>query len=134
MVTASFDSNERAIYDSCVMTQIPLKLSKDPILASLLERLKKSLDPERIYLFGSQARGGADSDSDYDFLVVVSHSDKPRYQRNSEAYLALCGIGVAKDVIVLTHKEFESSRRTVASLTSTVLGEGILLHEAGNEG
>ena len=115
------------------MLQIPLKLSKDPVLLSLLERLKNSLDPERVYLFGSRARGSADSDSDYDFLVVVPHSDKPRYQRNTEAYLAPCGIGAAKDVIVLTHKEFESSRRTAASLTSTVLGGGILLHEAGNE-
>ena len=115
------------------MTQVPLMLSNDPVLLSLLERLKRLLNPERVYLFGSRARGSADSDSDYDVLVVGSHSDKPRYQRNTEAYLALCGIGAAKDVIVLTHKEFESSRRTAASLTSTILGEGILLHQAGNE-
>jgi len=52
------------------------------------------------------------------------------HERDEEAYLALCGSGVAKDVVVLTREEFEASRRTAASLTSAVLSEGILLHEA----
>jgi hypothetical protein len=59
----------------------------------------------------TQAKGVAAADSDYDFLVVVPHSEKPRYQRDQEAYLMLCGSGVAKDVIVLTREEFESSQR-----------------------
>jgi len=91
-----------------------------------------ALAPDRVYLFGSRARGDAAPNSDYDFLVVVPHSEKPRYRRDQEAYLALCGSGAAKDIIVLTRAEFESSSRAASSLTSAVLREGILLHESGN--
>ena len=31
--------------------------------------------PERIYLFGSRARGNAGADSDYDIMVVVATSE-----------------------------------------------------------
>lgn len=107
---------------------------KDPVLESMVGRLRDALNPDLIYLFGSRARNEAGADSDYDFFVVVPHSDKPRYQRDREAYLALCGNGVGKDVVVVTRDEFETSRRTSVSLTSTVLSEGILLHEARNQG
>jgi predicted nucleotidyltransferase len=114
------------------MRQAKSELANDPVLLSMLERIRSTLDPERVYLFGSRARGQATPDSDYDFLVVVPHSEKPRYRRDQEAYLALCGSGAAKDIIVLTRAEFESSRRVASSLTSAVLSEGILLHESGN--
>lgn len=100
----------------------------------MVGQLRRALRPDYIYLFGSRARDDAVADSDYDFFIVVPHSDKPRYQRDREAYLAICGNGVGKDVVVLTRDEFEVSRRTAASLASTVLSEGILLHEAGNQG
>ena len=106
------------------------RMKNDPVLVSLVRRLREALHPELIYLFGSRARGEAGADSDYDFFVVVPQSDKPRHKRDEEAYLVLCGSGVAKDVVVLTRAEFEASRRTAASLTSAVLSEGILLHEA----
>jgi predicted nucleotidyltransferase len=114
------------------MTRSTAYLRNDTVLTSLLERIRSALHPEQVYLFGSRAKGEATADSDYDFLVVVSHSEKPRYQRNQEAYLALCGSGVAKDVIVLTREEFESSQRAVSSLASTVLRDGVLLLDAGN--
>ena len=112
--------------------KIPMR--KDPVLESLVGRLKDALHPDLIYLFGSRARGETGADSDYDFFVVVPRSDKPRHKRDEEAYLALCGSGVAKDVIVLTREEFDFARRTPASLASAVLNQGILLHEAGNAG
>ena len=37
-------------------------------LAEAVRRLVEALQPERIYLFGSRARGDAHQDSDYDFL------------------------------------------------------------------
>lgn len=40
-----------------------------PVLKEVLKRLVAAYQPERIYLFGSVARGDADRDSDYDFLV-----------------------------------------------------------------
>jgi predicted nucleotidyltransferase len=44
---------------------------RDPILIDIVHRLVDAYRPERIYLFGSRARGEAGPDSDYDILVVI---------------------------------------------------------------
>ncbi|MBH0184732.1 MAG: nucleotidyltransferase domain-containing protein [Nitrospira sp.] len=102
----------------------------DAIADNIVRRLVSALSPERIYLFGSQARGDAGPDSDYDFLVVVRTSTLPRYRRDQAAFEALVGVGVAKDVLVLTHEEFERQRTVVCSLPATVEREGVLLYAA----
>lgn len=45
--------------------------NRNAVLDAAVQRLVTALNPDRIYLFGSQARGEATADSDYDFLVVV---------------------------------------------------------------
>ncbi|TKB92090.1 MAG: nucleotidyltransferase domain-containing protein [Nitrospira sp.] len=108
---------------------MPLQASNS-VVGKIVQRLVSALSPERIYLFGSQARGDAGPDSDYDFLVVVRTSTLPRYRRDQAAFDALLGIGVAKDVLVLTHDEFERQRTVVCSLPATVEREGMLLYAA----
>lgn len=70
--------------------------AQEAILAESVRRLRAILPAERIYLFGSQARGDTNDDSDYDFMVVVSHSTLPQYKRDQQAFRALCGLGVPK--------------------------------------
>lgn len=101
-----------------------------PLLDTMVHRLVEALAPERIYLFGSQARGEAGPESDYDLLVVVPTSSLPRYRRDQAAFKTLQGVGVAKDVLVLTHDEFEGQRLVVCSLPATVEREGLLLYAA----
>jgi predicted nucleotidyltransferase len=91
-------------------------------------RLTEALSPDRIYLFGSHARGEAGPDSDLDFLVIVPQSKKTRYQRAVEARGYLREIFVPKDIIVLTQAEWERELKAPCSLSSTVLREGIALH------
>ncbi len=100
----------------------------DPQLDEVLRRSVEAYAPETIYLFGSVARGDAGPDSDYDLLVVVPDG-APRERRSSRlAYEALCGTGIAADVIVCTRSYFEERRRLRASLPGTVLREGKLLY------
>jgi predicted nucleotidyltransferase len=100
------------------------------VLTEVVRRLIAAYDPERVYLFGSVARGDAGPDSDYDLLLVVP-DDAPAEQRGSRlAYEALCGTGKAADVLVCTHSYFENRRTLKASLPGTVLREGRLLHAA----
>jgi predicted nucleotidyltransferase len=105
-------------------------LEQDPKLAEIVQRLVAALKPERIYLFGSHARGEAGSDSDYDLLVVVPTTDLPAHRRDQLAYRVLKGIGVAKDILVWTRDEFESGSTVASSLPATVLREGRLLYAA----
>ncbi len=103
---------------------------RNSVIENMVQRLVAGFSPERIYLFGSQARGDAGPDSDYDLLVIVRTSALPRYRRDQAAFEALQGVGVAKDVLVLTHDEFERQRAVVCSLPATVEREGVLLYAA----
>lgn len=100
----------------------------DPALAEVVHRLVEAYQPERIYLFGSVARGDAGADSDYDLLVVVPDDAPPARRRSRLAYEALRGTGAAADVLVCTRSYFEDRRSLKASLPGTVLREGRLLH------
>ncbi len=99
-----------------------------PALAEVVRRLAEAYLPERIYLFGSVARGDAGPDSDYDLLMVVPDDASPERQRSRLAYLALRGTGVAADVVVWPKSNFERRARVVSSLPATVLREGMLLY------
>jgi len=97
-------------------------------LHEAVRRLVETLSPERIYLFGSQARGDADEDSDFDLMVVVPSSDRTRYEREVEAYHAVWEVPIPAEVLVWTRDEFEGQSAAVASLPATVLREGRLLY------
>jgi predicted nucleotidyltransferase len=99
-------------------------------LRELVRRLVAIYQPRKIYLFGSVARGDADSDSDYDVMVVVSDDTPPERRQGRLAYDALWGTGIAADVLVWTVSQFDSRTHVPASLPATVLREGKLLHAA----
>ena len=102
----------------------------DPALAEAVRRLVEAYRPERVYLFGSVARGDAGPDSDYDLLMVVPDDAPAERRRSRLAYEALRGTGTAADVLVCTTSYFEDRRLLKASLPGTVLREGRLLHGA----
>jgi predicted nucleotidyltransferase len=104
--------------------------TSDPVLAEIVRRLVDAYQPERIYLFGSRARGEAGVDSDYDVLVVVRDDAPSALRRSRRAYEALRGTGVAADVVVLTLTSFERRLPLISSLPATVVDEGELLYAA----
>ena len=105
-------------------------LSHHPVLTDIVTRLVQAFHPERIYLFGSQARGEGIAESDFDLLMVVSESALPRYRRDQDAFRVLHGVGASKDVVVFTREEFYRKRTVVCSLPATVEREGVLLYGA----
>lgn len=102
----------------------------DPILAEVVHRLRDLYRPERIYLFGSTARGESGPDSDYDLMVIVSDDTPAHFRDSGKAYKAIWRLGVASDVLVWTHSDFEDRLHLKASLPSTIAREGILLYAA----
>jgi predicted nucleotidyltransferase len=100
----------------------------DPVLQEIVRRLADAYRPERIFLFGSHARGERGPDSDYDLLVVVP-DDVPADRRRSRlAYEVLRGTGAAADVLVWTRDAFDSRLPLRASLPATVMAEGRLVY------
>ncbi|MBI3971393.1 MAG: nucleotidyltransferase domain-containing protein [Chloroflexi bacterium] len=99
-------------------------------LAGIVARLIDAYEPERVYLFGSKARGDAGPDSNFDLLVVVPTTAPDERRCSRLAYQVLRGTGTAADVIVWTRNAFESRLHLAASLPATVIREGRLLHAA----
>ena len=102
----------------------------DGLLRTIIERLVTLYQPERIYLFGSAARGDGGPDSDYDLMIVVADSTPLPLRDPGLAYRALWRLGAAVDPLVWTRTRFDSRVHLRASLPATVLREGKLLYEA----
>lgn len=99
-------------------------------MTEVLRRLIAAYQPERIYLFGSTARGDAGPDSDYDLMVIVPDDAPPDRRRAHLAYQRLWGTGTAADVLVWTRSAFDRRVHLAASLPATILREGKLLYAA----
>ena len=99
-------------------------------LGVIVERLRAALSPVAIYFFGSYVYGEPSPDSDLDLLVVVEDSSLSAFQRDTLAYRALRGLGVAKDVQVYTRREFDERSQLPVSFERTVKEQGKLLYAA----
>jgi uncharacterized protein len=109
-----------------------IMLKADPTLGEIVQRLAEAYQPERIYLFGSRARGDFRTQSDYDLLVIVPDDAPPERRQDRRAAEALRGLRVPTSVLVDCSSYFEARRHLKASLPGTVLREGKLLY--GSEG
>jgi len=105
-------------------------IRQDPVLADIVNRLVAAFQPERIYLFGSKARGDASPDSDYDLLMVLARVDQPVYRLCQDAHSLLWGLATAADIQVWPKERFESRLHVASSLPATVVREGRLLYAA----
>jgi len=101
---------------------------RQQIIDEMVRRIVGRFDPEKIILFGSHARGIGGPDSDADLLVVMRVSGSKR-QAAVEIDLALAGVGLPKDVIVVTPEEVERYRDTVGTIIYPALREGKVLYE-----
>lgn len=105
-------------------------LEQDATLREAVDRLVRALNPCRIYLFGSRARGDCGPDSDLDILVLVERPKEPLYRLAQRGYRALRGVAGAVDVVVWEVETFDARRRFKASFPATVEREGTLLYAA----
>lgn len=105
---------------------------KDMIEKKTIQAVKNTLvevyHPLKIYLFGSYAWGTPTKDSDLDLLIVVSRSTKKSYERAVKGYRALRDMTVAKDILVLTKKEFDERSNDITTLCYKAKHEGKLLY------
>lgn len=105
-------------------------LKNNKPLSIIVEKLIQTFHPEAVYLFGSKARGNSGPDSDYDLMVIVSHSSEPGYRRAVQAHEALGAMSMAVDVVVVTRDEFERKKTVIGTLPETVVYEGQELYAA----
>ena len=98
------------------------------VLAEIARRIAARFNPDKVILFGSHARGTAGEDSDADLLVVMRVSGSKRAQA-VQIDLALEGIPIPTDVIVVTPEEVEKYRDCPGTIIQEALREGKTIHE-----
>ena len=97
---------------------------------ALVGALAAALRPNQIYLFGSQAKGTASSESDWDIYVVVPDDGQRVYDKTQLAYRALRGFKVPKDLIVAHASLFTQRSEWLGSLEREVRTTGRLVYGA----
>lgn len=97
-------------------------------ITEMVRRIVERFHPERIILFGSYARGTAGPDSDVDLLVVMEPQGSKR-RRAVEIHGLLAGMGLPKDIIVVTPEEFNAYRDAPGTVIRTAWQEGKILHD-----
>ena len=102
-------------------------ISKE-IINEVTRRLAEGFNPQRIILFGSYARGTADEKSDVDFLVICPLRKKRR-ALILEMNRSLWGLGLARDIVILTQKEFENEKEIPGTIARYAFKEGKLLYD-----
>jgi len=98
------------------------------IIDEIRDRLVKTYNPLAIYIFGSHAWGMPTKDSDFDLLIIIEKSGEKSYKRPIPGQQALFGLGISKDLIVYTKKEFERLSANKASLCYKIEHDGKLIY------
>jgi uncharacterized protein len=104
----------------------------DPWLTTIVGRIVRTLDPVRIILFGSRARGDQRPDSDYDLLVILDHVDDRRATR-IEVRGSFADLPVSADILVASVDEAEGRvPGHPAGTTYSAIREGRTIYDRDN--
>lgn len=98
------------------------------VLNEVVRRLVEGFAPQRILLFGSQARGSGDQRSDVDLLVICDSIDDWA-QLTLAMDRSLRGMRLARDIIVMTLEEFERLREIPGTVARPAWLEGKVLYD-----
>jgi hypothetical protein len=98
----------------------------EKLLEEIVKRIVEAVAPEKIILFGSAARGEMGPDSDVDLLVVKAGEDPREVER--VIYRRLIGVGVPKDVLVVTPGYLEKHKNTIGYVYQPALREGRVIY------
>ena len=102
---------------------------KQELVSDLVQRICQAVQPRRIILFGSAARGQMGPNSDLDFLVVMP--DGVHRRRTAQTiYRSLMGVGVAKDIVVVTESDVREYGDNPSLVLFPALREGREVYRA----
>jgi predicted nucleotidyltransferase len=107
----------------------PAIILNETTLAELVKRIVATVRPRRIILFGSAARGQVGPNSDLDILVIMPDGIHRR-RTAQDIYRGLLGMGIAKDVVVVTESDIREYGDNPSLVLFPALREGRELYRA----
>ncbi len=99
------------------------------ILNEIVARVCSASSPDRIILFGSAASGQMNRDSDVDLLILTAES-RPLRQIQSDVRMALFGLELPVDLVVMRPEQFESSKDVIGGIAYPAAQSGKVVYEA----
>ncbi len=100
------------------------------VLDQLVSRIVEIVQPRRIILFGSAAKGQMGPESDLDILVIMPDGIHRR-QTAQKLYRHLPAIGIGKDIIVVTESDVRNYGGNPSLVLYPALREGKEVYVAG---
>jgi len=122
----SAQSNDPSVGTAGQLTR-PSFTSAAVAIPIMVERIVRDFEPVEIILFGSQARGDAQWDSDVDLLVVLP-SAPSKHEAAIAIRRALHDIRIPKDIIISTPDEIARYGDMVGRILRPALREGKVLY------
>lgn len=102
-----------------------MAVNKDPKINEITESLKRQFRPSRLFLYGSRANGNARTDSDYDFVMVLSKFDGDRFEVMRQIASKLRDtLSVEVQVWVYSQEEFDFRKNDFSSVPETAMNTG----------
>lgn len=99
-------------------------------IQNIVNRFVETLNPLKIYLFGSFARGSENNESDYNFYIVMNKNYQVTNETIANAYISLKGIKRRPvDIIINNESVFDERAEFINTLENAVNQGGILLYE-----
>ena len=98
------------------------------LVPSIVSQIVEAVDPARVVLFGSVARGEASSESDLDVLVVLNHLDPKERARLMGRIRFSITAPAAIDVFVTDVDEFERRKNVNGSMLYWPAREGQIVY------
>jgi predicted nucleotidyltransferase len=93
----------------------------------MVKRIVKKHNPEKIILFGSQARSDAGPTSDVDILVVIDFSG-PKLRKMVELQDVSDDVALPVDILVTTPEDFAWRKDVVGTIEWPATREGRVLY------
>ena len=104
----------------------------EQVLAQMVDAIVREVHPQRVYLFGSRARGQGAADSDVDLLVVEDApfgGSRTRLSELTRIRRSLSAFRLPKDILVYSAEEGARWQGSLNHIIAHCLREGKLLYE-----
>lgn len=99
------------------------------MLQRVVDAIVARLQPEKIVLFGSAARGEMTPESDIDLLVVGEGLERERRRTTGQMYAALPSERRSVDLILVCQEEIELNRGKSYFVVGQAMEEGQVLYD-----